>query len=299
MSRVKLYGALVLVQVFFGIHYFAAKILVETVDPRAWAVMRVVGACTLVMAYNLVFVRQHPRERATYARLALYAVFGVVINQVLFVEGLARTTPSHSAIINSLIPIATLGFALLARAERLTARRAASILIAFASVLVLLRVESFRIENQLVLGDLLTLGNACSFALFLVLARNEMRRLHPWAATSWLLVFGAVGILSVGAGSLADVAFSHLPARFFLWAAYAIVCATVLAYFLNFYALQHVASSTVALFVYLQAPIATLLSVAFLHERLETRFWIAGAGIFVGVFLAVGPTRSSAVTKES
>ena len=34
---------------------------------------------------------------------ALYALFGIVINQVLFAEGLARTTPSHSAIINSLI----------------------------------------------------------------------------------------------------------------------------------------------------------------------------------------------------
>jgi drug/metabolite transporter (DMT)-like permease len=299
MSRVKLYGALVLVQVFFGIHYFAAKILVEIVEPRAWAAIRILGAGTLVMAYNLVFVRRHPRERATYGRLALYAVFGVVFNQILFVEGMARTTPSHSAIINSLIPVATLGIALLARTERLTARRAASILIAFASVLVLLRVESFRLENQLVLGDLLTLGNAGSFALFLVLARNEMRRLDPWAATSWLLVFGAVGILSVSALPLADVAFTRLPARFFVWGAYAIVCATVLAYFLNFYALQHVESSTVALFVYLQAPIATLLSIAFLNERPETRFWIAAVGIFAGVFLAVGRTPSVATAEES
>lgn len=291
MSRVRVYGALVLVQVFFGIHYFAAKILVEITSPRAWASMRVLAAAVLVMACNMVFVRRHPQQPAVFARLALYAVFGVVCNQILFVEGIARTTPSHSAIINSLIPVATLAIALLARVEAPTRRRIASILIAFSSVLVLLRVESFRWESELVRGDLLTLANACSFALFLVLSRHEMRRLHPWAATSWLLVFGAVGILGFAGPSLATVSLSQLPAGFWLWGAYAVVCATVLTYFLNFYALGHVESSMVALFIYLQAPIATLLSVVFLGEQLDLRFWIAAAGIFAGVFLAVGPAR--------
>ncbi len=295
MTGVKVYGALLIVQVFFGIHYFAAKILVQIVDPRAWAAIRVIGAALLLMTYNLAFVRRHPRGAHLYARLALYAIFGVVVNQVLFVEGLARTTPSHSAILNSLIPVATLGFAILARSERLTLRRGASIVIAFASVLVLLRVETFRLEDELVVGDLLTLANACSFALFLVLSRNVMRSMDPWAATSWLLVFGALGIVAIGARPLVEVPFAELPARFWAWGAYAVVCATVLAYFLNFYALQHVDSSTVALFVYLQAPIATLLSVVFLGERLDLRFGLAAAGIFLGIFLAVG---RSAHTEE-
>jgi len=45
--------------------------------------------------------------------LALYALFGVVINQSCFVEGLSRTTPIHSSIINTTIPVGTLTFAVL------------------------------------------------------------------------------------------------------------------------------------------------------------------------------------------
>jgi drug/metabolite transporter (DMT)-like permease len=278
--------ALVLVQVFFGIHYFAAKIILQTMPPRAWAAVRIAAAAALLMAYDLVFLRRHP-ARADLGRLAVYSLFGVVFNQILFAEGLARTTPAHSSIINSLIPVMTLGIALLVGRERSTPGRILSIVISFASVLLLLGVENFRIENTLVAGDLLTLANGFSFSIFLVISRDFLRRNDPLAATAWLLVFGAAGIVAVGAGPLSRVEFGALPARFWLLAAYAVVFATVLAYFLNYYALRHTDSSMVALFIYLQPPIATALSMAFLGERPGPRFWVAAGGIFLGVFLAV------------
>ena len=287
MPKAKVYGALILVQVFFGVHYFVAKLILGMMPPRAWAAVRITGAAVLLMAYNLAFLRRHRRGAGDLGRLALYALFGVVANQILFVEGLSRTTPAHSAIINSLIPVMTLAIAILLRAERATPWRWASIAISFASVLVLLRVENFRPSDALVAGDLLTLANGGSFSLFLVLSRDYLRRTDPLAATSWLLVFGAAGILALGAGPLSRVPFAALPPRFWLLAAYAVVFATVLAYFLNYYALGHTDSSMVALFIYLQPPIATALSMLFLGERPAPRFWISAAGIFLGIYLAV------------
>ena len=287
MTKLKVVGALVLVQVLFGVHYFVAKLLLVMLEPRAWAAVRIVGAAVLLMGYNLLFRRQHPATLADLGRLGIYALFGIVINQVLFVEGLSRTTPSHSAVINSLIPVATLGFALLLGHEQASWRRSLSLLAAFASVLLLLRVESFRLEDRLVVGDLLTLANACSFSLFLVLARGYLRRADPLGATSWLVTLGAVGIVAVAAGPLGRVHFGGLPARFWWLAAYAVVGATVITYWLNSYALRHVESSAVALFIYLQPPIATVLSAVFLHERPTLRLALSGAGIFLAVYLAV------------
>jgi len=283
----KVFVALVLVQIFFGVHYFVAKIVLAMMPARAWASLRILGAAALLGLYNLLFLRRWPAGRGDWARLLLFALLGVVINQVLFAEGLSRTTPAHSAIINSTIPVATLGFALLLGREKRTARRVASIAMAFASVLVLLRVESFQVREEWVLGDLLTLANATSFSLFLVLSRDFLRRTHPLAATSWLLALGAVGILAIGGSQLRQVSFGALPGRFWLLSAYVIVFPTALAYFLNYYALRHVESSMVALFIYLQAPIATLLSYVYFGERPTGRFFVAAAGIFMGVFLAV------------
>jgi hypothetical protein len=67
MSRVKLYGALVLVQVFFGIHYFAAKILVEIVEPRAWAAIRILGAGTLLCSWRVWPERRRRTRRSSTA----------------------------------------------------------------------------------------------------------------------------------------------------------------------------------------------------------------------------------------
>ena len=87
-------------------------------------------------------------NRRTCLQLAWFALFGAVLNQIFFVEGLSRTTPAHSAIINSLIPVLTLSGAILLRRERATVGRVVAIAVAFASVLVLLRVESFRSDNR-------------------------------------------------------------------------------------------------------------------------------------------------------
>jgi drug/metabolite transporter (DMT)-like permease len=279
--------ALALVQVCFGIHYLVAKLILQMMPPRAWAALRISAAALLLMAYNVFFHRRPaPRARAL-GRLALYALFGVIINQVMFVEGLSRTTPAHSAIINSLIPVATMAFALLLRHERLTAGRVTALAVSLASVLLLLGVEKFRLDDTLVVGDLLTLVNGVSFAFFLVLSRDFLRSHDPLVATSYLLGFGALGILAVGAGPLARVDWAALPVRFWFLAAYVVLFATVLAYFLNYYALRHTDSSMVALFIYLQPPIATALSMIFLGERPGVRFWVAAVGIFAGVYLAV------------
>ena len=291
--RAKIYVALVMVQVFFGIHYFVTKLLLESISPRAWAAIRIVGAAALLMAWNVFVLRGRRPSWRQFGTLAVFALFGVILNQILFVEGLSRTTPSHSAIINSLIPVLTLSFALLLRREQWTQRRLLSILVSFSSVLVLLRVDDLRFAEPWVIGDLLTLANATSFSFFLVISKPYLERNDALVTTAWLLCLGAVGITLVAGGPLQQVQLTHLGLRFWLLAAYAIVFATVLAYLINSYALQKVDSSMVALFIYLQAPIATFLSVSFLGEPLTWRCVLAAAGIFAGVFFAVSGSQAA------
>jgi len=289
--RWKVTTALVLVQVFFGIHYFATKILLQWIAPRPWAALRITGAATLLLGGTLLARRNRMPRGRQWMSLALFALFGVIINQVLFAEGLSRTTPSHSAIINSTIPVLTLLFALLLRREAWTPRRLVALVLSLTGVLVLLRVEDLRFDAAWVVGDLLTLANATSFSFFLVISKRYFERHGALGSTAWLLALGAVGTVAVASGPLRQVDLTAFGWRFWGLATYAIVFATVLAYLLNSYALKHVDSSMVALFIYLQAPIATFLSVTFLGEPLTVRFLVAAAAIFAGVFFAVSGRR--------
>ncbi|MFH1278512.1 MAG: DMT family transporter [Candidatus Eisenbacteria bacterium] len=290
---VRTLSALLTVQVFFAIHYLAAKVVVETVPPRAWAFTRVAAAAVILLLLNRIYrpgVRIAGRDMA---KLALFALVGVVFNQICFTEGIHRTTPSHSALINTLIPVSTFLFALIFRTEALSLRKGFGLLLSFSGVLVLLRVHDFSFDERWVRGDLLTLLNAFSFGLFLVVSRDVVRRYPSLTVTAYMMAWGALGIGLVGARDFVRFDWGSLTAGLIGVMIWIVVFATVVNYLLNYYALARVESSTVALFIYLQPLLATILSVALGREELTGRFLASAALVFAGVFLVARARRET------
>lgn len=290
--------ALVTVQVVFAVHYLAAKEVVSVLPPRAWAFLRVAAAALLLLLLDRARRPRRAIPAGDLARIGFYALFGVVINQICFTEGIHRTTPSHSALINTLIPVFTFAFAILLRAEKPSARKTTGLLVAASGVLLLLRVHDFAWEERWVRGDLLTLLNACSFGLFLVLSRDVVRRNPPLAVTAYTMSWGAVGIAAVGVPPLLRFDLAAVAAETWLLMVWIVLFATVLCYLLNNYALTQVESSTVALFIYLQPLIATALSVGLGRETISLRFAASALLVFSGVFLVARgrrPTRRAEI----
>ncbi|MEZ5066437.1 MAG: DMT family transporter [bacterium] len=284
-ERRKVLTALVAVQVMFAVHYPVTKVLLRTLEPSAWVALRLMlGALVFVS----VFLATKPVRLAgrDLLELAGLSVFGVILNQIGFIEGMARTVPSHSAVINTMIPVLTLTFAVLLRRETFRLRTAVGVAIALTGVLVLLEVDRVRARSEFWQGDLLTLGNAASFSLFLVLSRGVTRRLGPVAATAGVLAFGSLGAAAYGTRALSAVDWASLPPSTFWLIAYAVLFPTVIAYFLNFWALARVESSSVALFVYLQPVIAASISAVWLHEAITARTVVASLLVFAGVVYA-------------
>lgn len=281
------FAALVLVQIFFGVHYLAAKIVLEEIPPRAWATMRVGAAALLLLVIVRASGRRLPTRAADLGRLALYSVFGVAVNQVCFVEGLSRTTPTHSSLINTTIPVATLVFAVLLGRERMALTKGLALLTAFTGVMLVLRPASADLSGSMLAGDLLTLVNAGSYSMFLVLSRRLLMRTDALGATTVLLCFGFLGIAAVGLPEL--LAFSPAQVSASVWGLglFIVVFPTAGAYVLSYWALARAESSVVAFFIFLQPVIATTLSVLLLGER-PGPYEIGGAAlIFLGVILVL------------
>jgi drug/metabolite transporter (DMT)-like permease len=283
VSRV--YWALICVQVMFAIHYPLTKVLLGTVPASAWAAIRLASAALILLVIHLIRRGEIPPWR-DQLRLAGFALFGVVINQIGFIEGLSRTTPTHSALICSTIPVLTLLIAVVMRHERLHRASAIGILCAMTGVLVLLQVDRLELRAEWFLGDLLTQMNALSFAFFLVISKRTIQRIGPLTATTWLLGWGSLGAVAYGGGDALALSRDVWTPEVLLIAAYAVVFPTVLAYFINYWALARVQSSEVALFIYIQPILAAALSAMFLGEVLTLRMLVAGALVFVGVLFA-------------
>jgi len=289
-ERSRVHAALIAVQVMFAVHYLAAKMLLATIPAPAWACLRLLLGASLFWGVHLARGGRWIPWR-DLRRLAGLALFGVVVNQICFIEGMARTTPAHSSLINCAIPVATLAFAVLLGREKLRRASALGIAAAMVGVLVLLKVDDLELRSEWLLGDLLTLTNASSFAFFLVISKRTLRGIGTVPATAGLLACGALGTtLYGGRAALALPASVWTPATVGL-AIYIVVFPTVLAYFLNYWALARVESSEVALFIYLQPILAGALSVWILHEEITWRLVVSSAFVFVGVLFATRGAR--------
>jgi len=293
-ARSVVLGALALVQVFFGLQYIAAKLLLQYIPARAWACLRVMAAAAILLAVVRLSGRRLP-ARGDLLRLAGLSLLGVVINQLCFIEGLARTTPAHSSVLITAIPVGTLLFGILLRQESLTGARAVSLLMSLAGVWLVLLADvapgglGGLLVGDTLTGDVLTLINALSFALFLVLSKRLVARVDPLVSSATVLMFGSLGMLAAGGRQLISLDFAGVPPRVWGLGAFIVIFPTVLAYVLMYWALKWESSFVVALFIYLQPLIATALSAWWFDERPAASFYLGGVLIFTGVYLAVRP----------
>lgn len=128
-----------------------------------------------------------------------------------------------------------------------------------------------------VAGDLLTLANATSYSIFLVL----MRRLSPHAdALAATAVFFGLGTLLTGIWAwpalTAESAAALVSPEAWPAVLAVVLGATVIAYLLNVWALRRAPSSLVALYVYLQPAVAASLGVAMGLRAPGPGFYLAG-----------------------
>ena len=225
--------ALLTVSLLFGVNFLGMKLVLEEVPATTWALVRI-GAATLVLVpLTPLLVRGRFRMpgRRTLLVLLPAGILGVGGNQLLFALGLERTTPSHSSILVACIPVLTLTFAAIAGHERATVAKLASIVLALGGALVLLGVDRWVLAgggpsmsgDQLV-GDLLTLANVTSYAIFLVWMRTLGRNVDAAVSTSICFVWSTLFMLAVAGPGLdpADLAPLAEPA-ILGWAVFAIL----------------------------------------------------------------------------
>src|SRR4051812_48126190 len=98
------FGALIAVQILFGINYVVSKIVVDALPPLVWASIRVVLASGIMLAISMSTRRhRHPTDgRKFFLPLIAYALLGIIINQGSFLVGLHYTTATNSAVLNTM-----------------------------------------------------------------------------------------------------------------------------------------------------------------------------------------------------
>lgn len=278
----------------FGTWPIVGKIALTVLPSTGLVAFRVAGAAVAFLALQLTVGRARQIRRSDYARLALYALLGVVLNQFLFVKGLSYTTVINATLLGTTIPVFTLLVSLVLGYDRLTIRKALGIGLAAAGVVYLLYPER-NFTSDTAVGNLLIVLNSVSYGAYLAISKDVLRRYGALTVITWIFIFGCIGTLPVGAYSLAGAPLQTAGTGVWLAVVYIILVPTVGAYYLNAWALARVEPSTVAVYIYLQPLIAFALAPLLLNEKWNPRTWIASAFIFSGVAVVTWRTRSHPV----
>ncbi len=286
--QVGVHALLFLVQILFASLAIIGKIVLREFPAASIVLFRVVGAAVVLLLVNLIWTRRWVRDRKDLARLAMLGLLGVVLNQTLFLVGLGHTTAINATILVTTIPIFTVLYSVLSHREPPSALKFGGIAVAALGAIYLIGPDRLSLAPDLALGNLLIVVAMFFYSLYLVHSKAMVLRYGPVAVSAYVMLFSALGTLPLGLSGLATVNLAAVRPVTWMWVAYIVVFPTIVAYFLNIWALKRVSPNLVAVYIYLQPLFTALVAPAVLAgERVTTRAAIAGGAIFLGLAIVI------------
>ncbi|HRC57082.1 MAG TPA: DMT family transporter [Kofleriaceae bacterium] len=284
LSRLTVHLLLIAAQLCFASLAVVGRMaVVAHVPPAGIVLVRMVGGA-LVFAL-IARARGVLRiERRDLRLFILCAVLGVVLNQELFIHGLARTAATNAVVLGSTIPVFTALFSIALGYEPWSRWRVAGIAVAFIGCLVLVGPDELSLSSSHLVGSVMVLANAASYGLYLALARKIAGRYDPWAIVAVLFLIGVPLVTPLGV-----VAWSTAPpltGTTLAFLGFLVAVPTVAAYSLVQIGLRHAESSLVASYIYLQPVFTTIGATLLLDEPPGGQTLVAASIVLSGVWIS-------------
>jgi len=281
------YSAALIANLIFGSSYAAVKYITPGyIHPFALNFVRVAVTLSLFWILFLFKPGKVKFDRKDLPRFLICALTGIVINQLFFIKGVSLTTVIHSSLLSLGSPIFITIIAAWLLKEGFTLLKGIGLAcgVGGASILILMKDQSGTASNM-VLGDILVLINAISYAFYLVLVRPLMAKYSGIQVLRWIFTLGAIGILPVGLPYMISTSWVSFDLAHWTVLAYVAIFSTFVAYLLTVQSIQLIGSSATGAFIYTQPIFAAIFAMLFTGEYFTLYKLVAAILIFTGVYL--------------
>ncbi len=271
----------------YGLNHTIAKgVMPLYIKPFGFILLRVTGATILFWLISLWF----PKEKiatSDWLRLIACAVFGMVINMLLFFKGLSLSTPINSSVIVTITPILVLVLSSYLLREKITMLKVSGIFLGLsgALMLVLFSEEMRQDAPNIPLGNLLFIVNAFSFGIYLILVKPLASKYHPITLMKWLFLIALIVNFPITFSEFREVRWQELPSPAIWSFVFVVLGTTFSTYLLNIFAIKQLSPSTLSSFIYLQPLIAIIFAIIVGIDELNLLKVAAGSLVFLGVYL--------------
>lgn len=274
-----------LVSLIYGATFSLAKVIMPSlIKPYGFILLRVMTAAILFILVQRLFIREKIR-REDILPLLISSFFGVAANMLMFFKGLSITSPINGSVLMLVTPIFVLLLSVIVNKEPITTRKIAGMLLAGFAALFLIGGANLKFVPEQVLGDVLIMMNALSYAIFLVYVRKLLQRYNAITVSMYNFIFGTLIVLPFGFYELKEVDWSLFQSNHWWIVGFVLIGTTFLTYLLNAYALGKANASLVGSYIYLQPVVATSMAMVLGQDDLTFIKALCIIVIFAGVYL--------------
>ena len=161
--------------------------MLNGVDNLNLVFMRALGGALFFWIVSLFVKREHVPLKDILAFCGA-GLLGLIGNQCCFTIGLSITSPSNASIVTTSLPIFAMILSAIILKEPITGRKALGVCIGCSGALILILGSAAAHDSRVgdIRGDLMCIFAQLSFALYLALYRDYLRRYSPITVSKWM-----------------------------------------------------------------------------------------------------------------
>jgi len=274
---------LIAMSIVWGLNFTAIKGAVSEFQPLTFNTIRF-GISSLFLL-GLLWLRERSIgvHRKDLARFVLLAIIGNTAYQMFFINGIALTTATNSALILATTPIFIILFGAFLNVEKVTSRIVQGVILSFIGVvmIVLGTGNSLTFSNQSLLGDLLIVANPICWSIYTVLSKPMLKEYSPLKLTAVTMAIGAVPLVLVGIPSLGTQNWAEISTSSWVGLGFSAFLAIGLGYVIWYTGVSRIGSAKTSLYDNLVTVFAVASAWIILSESM-TWIQILGAALVFG-----------------
>ena len=279
----------------YGVTYTIAKdVMPNYIKPYGFILLRVSSATLIFWTVGL-FTKQQKVEKSDYKKILIASFFGITLNMLAFFKGLSLTSPISASVMMVTSPIMVLIFSSILIRKPIGKQRVLGVFIGLVGAIFLITLGNSSTENSTnsSFGNFLVFLNAASYGLYLVLAKDLVKKYNPIVFIKWLYLFGLIFVIPFGYSELTAVIWQEIPVNIYWNISFVLLFTTCITYLFNLYGLSKLKPTTVSVFIYLQPVIATIYALIVGSDSLNLVKLCATLLIFLGVYLVTKQVEKS------
>ncbi len=284
----------------WGVSPSLFKFALEEMDPFAFTYVRFLFITALALIILWLRGRRGGQirriERRDMLPLIISGLSGYGIYQLFYIVGLNLTTVFGSALLVATVPLFSAILLALFRTERVSILQWAGILLAFAGVALFLLaaggqtqhagVDSHVTSSTMLIGDLLSLGAALSFALYGITNKKLGARFSPAELMCYTLIIGTLALSPIGVPALFHQNWALVTWRAWAVMGYAVVFPIYISYTIWNWAIMQRGVGYVTLYNYLTPILGGIGSFLILGEQFSAGQLLGAVVVLSGLLLA-------------